>query len=1309
MSAEQDEDLSLIDEGLRSLRGALDGRAGLRVLNVHSNHLVSVADAELGAFPRLCELNLSSNDLCTLDGVQTLSTLEVLNVSSNRLAAIDVPIVKLTSLRSINLSYNRIASLAPLGDLGRAATEHPLASVQLQGNQLCSLSEPAQLRHFRHLSEVVFRRDSSGNPLCELPGYPSAILRDGLPACVACLDGVSAELLVQEPSARAVVSEPEAPEPKPVQPDVLSSPPPSPWVSVAGSTGTPPKVAAAQNGTPHIDAALNTFKSRHDGSRRTSDPGSVQTAQATAAAAKVAAAATSKRMLYALDQELRLEKLETHLAQIVAGIDIGSTLGGRAGHSKPDSQRKPYRPRLPVDPAQPGLGRDLQRPVANRRRNDEDAWSTLSEEDFERAPEVRIDQSLSLSTSDGSTEFENDVSSRYEHGDRHNPWGSKRKAAKRPADDPSRDKENFGSASAADEGSWSELGAMDGQVEDYGSTDDAPSVDEYSVTDSIEASGRDTSLQKVRLTQQQSRLLSPRRHKNAPHTRKRPSQHSRADETQSQVHDRQDSKGRKKGTDASEDQNAPAETTTVGALPNSSAKTRRPMTKTRQIELEKAYALEQEQVKYLKQKLEAIETSVANHAAQQETQTKALQEELETERVLRAEVQQLRLAASSDKTKAEAAAKSAIEKCDKEEEAHRATATALAEAQRTLEETTLRVEQTEQQLKQKTEDLNTSHQMETTLARKLKTLQETLHGLEEEWSAREAAADDVLGGLKADFERAKRSAGRAEEARAEAQEHADASARATQNAKQQAAALADRHNEVTGKLELDIEAYRRSESMLQQKLNDLSAELATEKQHHAELSEKQSSTHAAQVRSLMAEVTEHQKQQSVENNEQLVAQRQLMELEEQGIEQRKAALHKQQELELGMMQASNKVRELKELLRVSITKEARSASSSRELSLCVKALREKLLDRDDECTSLQQALAKGEADTQDQASRHTLAISALEVQLTTARYVCRLITVCFLVDLITVLRFYRNQLEDATEKLRQAQTESEDMRGEMSAKVAELQAAVDDQGAAAAHEANQRVAALTEELEEAESALKVKEAVCADQAKSLQLAKEEASKAEEVANRRLSELEDRTNSLEQEQELTADLRSQLLGKEREMEGMEEDCDRFKAQADEDEKMLEQYVATIREKDEMLSFIDQEVDDLKAMFTEKEQGLVDQLTKESTCTSETAARAEILEAENAQLLEAAAQHDATMARLVRAATATLFCSGSIVELVQPRKCSDCDCLRRRLGSCARKRRSAMQPSTGLHQSKMKCASFYGWAAKRNTSSDSLFYF
>ena len=155
----------------------------------------------------------------------------------------------------------------------------------------------------------------------------------------------------------------------------------------------------------------------------------------------------------------------------------------------------------------------------------------------------------------------------------------------------------------------------------------------------------------------------------------------------------------------------------------------------KQVELEEAYAREQAQVKQLMHKLEAIETSVADHAAQQDAQAKALQEELETERVLRAEVQQLRLAATSEQNKAETAAKEAMEKCSKEEDAHRATATALAEAQRALGETTSRVEETEQLLKKQTEDLNTSQRMEATLAGKLKSLQATLRGLEEECSA----------------------------------------------------------------------------------------------------------------------------------------------------------------------------------------------------------------------------------------------------------------------------------------------------------------------------------------------------------------------------------------------------------------------------------------------------------------------------------------------------------------------------------------------------------------------------------------------
>ena len=1001
------EELSLIDEGLHSLRGVLDSHTRLRVINAHSNHLTRVADAELGAFPSLRELNLSSNDLSTLDGVQGLATLEVLNVSSNRLVAIDVPVLGMASLRSLNLSYNRISSLAPLGELGRTAADHPLASLQLQGNQVQDLSEAAQLRHFRHLGEVVFRRDSTANPLCSLPGYPSAVLRDGLPACVQRLDGVAVEELAREPPAPTAampVTEPmTAAAPPPVQGSApLQSPPPSPWVSVAPHDGTPPKGAVAtQNATPHIDAALNTFKSRHDGSRRASDPGTVQSAQAVAEAA---AAATSKRMLYALDQELRLEKLETNLARIVAaGVDASGAPDSRTGDDLSDPPRKPYRPRLSADPGQPGLGRNLQRPVAHGRRGHSDVSSLLSEDFGSSAgSELTEDQQL-LSSSEGSKHFDGHAGIFDEGGDRdaseddgegsedpHNPWGSKRNPRRRKGD-PSWDKENFAAAeSTADAAYWSGIDEEADSELDVGASRDGAldSVDASSVDTADVVGGNGSPTSRAKLTQQQSRLLTPRRRNKGKGkgVRNHQAQHSTGSNADlAQVHG-EDREQPSKRADASKGSHRPAETTIVGAPTGSVSESRRPMSKARQRELEEAYAREQEQVKQLMHKLEALEAGVAEHETRQQSETKALQEELETERLLRAEVQALRLAATSDKEKAEAAAKDALEKFSGSEVAQQTAAAALAEVQQMLKETEKRVEEKEQRLKKQADDLDTSHQMEAALAGKLKSLQATLHGLEEEWAAREAAADAVLSGLKADFERAKSAAERAEQARVDAQAQADTTARTIQEVKRQTGELTERHNEVTGKLELDIEAYRRSESMLQQKLNELGVELTTEKQRHAELSEEQSSMHAAQVRNLMAEVAEHQKQQSAENNEQLVAQRQLMLLEEQGIEQKKAALRRQQELELGMMQASNKVRELKELLRVSITKEARSASSSRELSLCVKALREKLLDRDDECTSLQKALEQAETASEDQTSRHELALSALEVKLTTARY-----------------------------------------------------------------------------------------------------------------------------------------------------------------------------------------------------------------------------------------------------------------------------------------------------------------------------------
>ena len=63
------------------------------------------------------------------------------------------------------------------------------------------------------------------------------------------------------------------------------------------------------------------------------------------------------------------------------------------------------------------------------------------------------------------------------------------------------------------------------------------------------------------------------------------------------------------------------------------------------------------QVKQLVQKLEALESDVAEHEARQQVELTTVKEELETERVLRAQVQELRQETTADKEKAEERAK----------------------------------------------------------------------------------------------------------------------------------------------------------------------------------------------------------------------------------------------------------------------------------------------------------------------------------------------------------------------------------------------------------------------------------------------------------------------------------------------------------------------------------------------------------------------------------------------------------------------------------------------------------------------------
>ena len=126
-----------------------------------------------------------------------------------------------------------------------------------------------------------------------------------------------------------------------------------------------------------------------------------------------------------------------------------------------------------------------------------------------------------------------------------------------------------------------------------------------------------------------------------------------------------------------------------------------------------------------------------------------------------------------------------------------------------------------------------------------------------------------------------------------------------------------------------------------------------------------------------------------------------------------------------------------------------------------------------------------------------------------------------------------------------------------------------------------------------------------------------------------------------------------------MEELEEDCERRKAQAEEDASEIDRcaalpppprapnrstrenaagarrQTAAARDKDEMLGFVEQEVEELKAMFAEKEQALLERCDKESGARQEAVDALAAADAAQAQRAEAAEQHEATVARLVRA--------------------------------------------------------------------------
>jgi chromosome segregation ATPase len=319
----------------------------------------------------------------------------------------------------------------------------------------------------------------------------------------------------------------------------------------------------------------------------------------------------------------------------------------------------------------------------------------------------------------------------------------------------------------------------------------------------------------------------------------------------------------------------------------------------------------------------------------------------------------------------------------------------------------------------------------------LQQLRTQLSVAESDAQVRAATVESTASELQREREAWARQLEHAEAARAAAEARAAGAQRREQGAQKAVVEGAATHETAVAELEADVQAYRRSEAHLQAELELSRHALADEERQAKQRSDEASTLHMSQIQTLMHELAQQrelfaqqQRSAAAEQESLRSEQREAVAAEEAAASARRDSVTQQQELELALVDASNKVKELSELLRLSIAKEERSASSVRELSHCVKAQREKLRQYDSEC----EALRRQRGESAEEVARGQAHAAELSRSLATAEEA--------------------SSVADA--RLEHCQAELGALRNEMGARVTELQAAVGEEAEAAKSQAVRR-------------------------------------------------------------------------------------------------------------------------------------------------------------------------------------------------------------------------------------------------------------
>eukprot|EP01064_Diplonema_japonicum_P037894 TRINITY_DN9012_c0_g1_i1.p1 TRINITY_DN9012_c0_g1~~TRINITY_DN9012_c0_g1_i1.p1 ORF type:complete len:841 (+),score=220.70 TRINITY_DN9012_c0_g1_i1:43-2565(+) len=168
--------VTLYDKGVESLYEIRGVPEGVKAVHLHMNN-VSIIDFVEG----LCsveEIDLSSNLLTGLEGLERYENLAKVNVSANRLKSIPEGLGNLHKLKRFTAAYNLIT------DIRHVFGCRNLEILELEGNQIAGFDQLEGLHHLAKLKKL----NLTGNPVTAHTGYRAWVLRSCPMLCT--FDGV---------------------------------------------------------------------------------------------------------------------------------------------------------------------------------------------------------------------------------------------------------------------------------------------------------------------------------------------------------------------------------------------------------------------------------------------------------------------------------------------------------------------------------------------------------------------------------------------------------------------------------------------------------------------------------------------------------------------------------------------------------------------------------------------------------------------------------------------------------------------------------------------------------------------------------------------------------------------------------------------------------------------------------------------------------------------------------------------------------------------------------------------------------------